>query len=452
MNPSRWAGPLLLALLAAALVACVIHTERVVVKPKLNDRTRVVYWEKWTGDEANAMRAVVDAFNESQDKYFVDFLSISQIETKALLATAGGIPPDVAGLFGPNLAQYASVNALRPVDDLIARDGIQGEDYIPVYWDMCEFEGSRYAMPSAPASTALFYNAQQWREAGLDPEKPPQTIEEFDAMVDKLSKVETGPNGKPKEVLQAGFLPSEPGWWRDRFGFIFGAELWDGESKITVNSPENIRAYEWVQSFSDRYGSQPANDFKASFGSFNSPQNAFMDGKVSSVLQGVWMPQFINKHKPDLDWRVAPFPHPADRPDLANMTYIDLDILVIPRGAKEVEGAWEFIKFVQSQRGMEMLCKGQGKHTPLREVSDDFWATNPNPSVRLFHELSFSPAAMAPPKLGMWKFYASQMQAAFDRINAGEDVTKVLNEVQNRLQPMLDQELKVRELRRSGSQ
>ena len=39
------------------------------------DRIVIRYWEKWTGFEADAMRVVVNDFNASQDRIFVDYTS-----------------------------------------------------------------------------------------------------------------------------------------------------------------------------------------------------------------------------------------------------------------------------------------------------------------------------------------------------------------------------------------
>ena len=63
-----------------------------------SDRVTITYWEKWTGFEADAMRSVVDDFNASQDRIFVEMSAVSQIDRRLVLATAGGVPPDVAGI------------------------------------------------------------------------------------------------------------------------------------------------------------------------------------------------------------------------------------------------------------------------------------------------------------------------------------------------------------------
>lgn len=431
------------AVVAAGLAASAIYSE-VRARPfEPEDRIKVTYWEKWSDFEANAMRAVVEKFNASQDKYFVEFLSVSGINNKTLMAASGGIPPDVAGLFGNNLAQYAVRGAILPLDEYIERDGVNRDDYIDVFWEMGHFEGSQYALPSVPASTALHVNTDHLAEIGLTVEDMPETIEEFDNIASQL--VIKDENGRLK---RSGFLPAEPGWWRDRFGYIFGGTLYDEEKGITTAySPENVRAYEWAQGYAERQGYTNVQDFKGGFGSFNSPQNAFMDGKVSTVLQGVWMHNFIAKQQPDLNWAAVPFPHPADRPDAANSTYADLDILVIPKGAKQPDGAWEFIKFVQQQENSELLALGQMKFTPLKEVSDEFWEKHENPYVKLFHSLPQSDNAITPPKLSIWPEYNSEMTAAFDRISSGEDVAQALKDVDKRMQAKLERELTRRKLR-----
>ncbi|HVL38313.1 MAG TPA: extracellular solute-binding protein, partial [Fimbriimonadaceae bacterium] len=192
--------------LTVALVA--LLGERVVQPDQRPGRIKITYWEKWTGFEGDAIRAVVDDFNKSQDRIFVELLTVSNLGDKVLLSVAGGIPPDVAGLWGFNTAQYADSQALEPLDDYCRQYGIEAEDYVPVFWNMGFYKGRVYALPSTPASTALHYNLELFSKAGLDPQRPPKTIEELDAMADKL--VVKDAQGR---IRQSGFMPSEPGWW-----------------------------------------------------------------------------------------------------------------------------------------------------------------------------------------------------------------------------------------------
>ena len=72
----------------------------------------ITYWEKWTGFEDDAMQAVIDDFNTSQKRIFVKKVGVGEIERKLMLATAGGDPPDVAGVFTGTLTSFSEKGAL----------------------------------------------------------------------------------------------------------------------------------------------------------------------------------------------------------------------------------------------------------------------------------------------------------------------------------------------------
>ena len=159
-------------------------------------------------------------------------------------------------------------------------------------------------------------------------------------------------------------------------------------------------------------------------------------------MQGVWMYNFIDQYapgmeKPVLNWAAVPFPHPADRPDLAETTFADEDILVIPRGSRHPKEAFEFIAYVQSQEGMELLCMGQRKHSPLAKVSPDFIKKHPNPYITVFSELPKNKNVISPPKIGIWPEYQAEMNAAFEQVALGKKTAKeALDYVQNRVSLM----------------
>lgn len=407
-------------------------------KPSSFRPVTITYWEKWTGFEGDAMRAVVDRFNRIQNRIHVDLLTVSRVDQKMLLATAGGIPPDVAGLWSYNINVYADLNAILPLDDYLREAGITAQDYLPCYWDLCVYRDHVWALPTTPASIALHWNKELFRQASLDPEKPPRTIEELDLYAEKLTQRDAQGN-----IKVMGFMPSEPGWWNWAWGYFFGGRLWDGRDHLTADCLENIRAFEWVQSYAKKYGAQNLRQFQSGFGNFSSPQNAFLAGKVAMELQGVWMHNFIDKYAPHLKWGAAPFPHPANRPDLAGCTNTEADVLVIPNGALHPDEAFAFIRYVNSQEGMELLCMGQRKHSPLRRVSLSFWAHHPNPYIKVFSDLAAGPNTFATPKIGIWLEYRDELNVAFDRIWLCEETpAEALRKVQARMQPRFERELR----------
>src|ERR1700722_25738 len=99
-------------LAVAAILGAIVWSEKIVANDPPPGRVHVTYWEKWTDFEAQAMRNVVNDFNRSQDKIYVDMLTVSGIENKTLMATAGRVPPDVAGLYGENVTSYVDNQAI----------------------------------------------------------------------------------------------------------------------------------------------------------------------------------------------------------------------------------------------------------------------------------------------------------------------------------------------------
>ncbi len=410
-----------LAVRISRLIACSLVV--VGCQKKTDDKVHITYWEKWTGVEGEAMQATVDAFNRSQDRIEVEYLAVSSADRKTLVATAGGDPPDVAGLYTYNIYSFADDAALTPLDVFIQRDGYTVDAwlgrYYPVYADMCSYRGTVWALPSTPAVTGLHWNKALFREAGLDPERPPQTLRELDEFAEKLTKRDP----KTGELLQIGFLPQEPGWWTWAFPLWFDGQLMDGD-RITAQTPENEASFDWVQSYSRKYGLDAIKSFTSGFGNFSSPQSAFFSGKVAMVLQGVWLNNFIRQYAPGLEYGVTGWP--ATPRGVKDFTIADSDVLAIPRGSKHPDEAWEFIKYVSStnpkaQRredltGMELLCYLQEKNSPLKEWSPFFEQHHPHPHIDLFRALAASPHAASIPKIGIWEEYRREITNVFEGV------------------------------------
>jgi len=378
-------------------------------------RVHITYWEKWGSFEAEAAQKMVDSFNAAQDEVFCHYIRTSQVDRKAMLAIVGGQPPDVVGLWSDNVAPFAEAAALMPLDDLMAAAGLGDGHYIPKYLDMCRYEGRTFVLPTTPVSIALFYNldhfrakADRLRAAGLDPNRPPRTIDELDRYADALT--EMAPDGTPGIM---GFLPTEPGWYNVAWPYYFGGGLFDANGSPAPDTPANVRAFEWLKSYATRYGRDNLTRFREGFGNFDSPQNAFIDGKVSMVLQGVFFPQFIDRHRPALRYGVAALPCAAGVAGPRSL--LNEDVIGIPRGCKHPEAAWKFVRWTQ-RRGLEIICRLQGKHLPLTSVPEGFRQGHPNRFVQVFEDLAKSPEAFIIPTSIIWQEYRDEYNRCFDHI------------------------------------
>ncbi|HEU4752756.1 MAG TPA: extracellular solute-binding protein, partial [Armatimonadota bacterium] len=169
----------------------------------------VRYWTGWTGHELEAQRRLVEEFNRSHPGIRVRILSVAGSYNKLRIAFAGGATPDVASaVWADELAGYAMRGVLTPLDELMQRSGRSGKEFVPGVWRMLHYRGRPYALAVTTNTNFIVYNKRLFREAGLDPERPPRTIQELDRANEALLK--TGKNGS---LLQYGMRPVDLNRW-----------------------------------------------------------------------------------------------------------------------------------------------------------------------------------------------------------------------------------------------
>lgn len=422
-------------------------------KDRIKDRIVLDYWEKWTGHEGQAMRKVVSNFNAAQSRIFVRYFSMGGIDQKALVAIAGGNPPDILGMGNFSVPPYAQSNALLPLDHLADEFGIRRDQYAPAVWPMLTHGGKLWGMVNTCGALALFYNKTLFREAGLDPEKPPRTIEELDDAALRLTKTDGRANLDGRELTQVGFLHTEPDWWSWFWGYYFGGSLYDQNTdRALAASRENVAAYEWVRSYPTRLGVERVLTFQSGFGFYGTPENPFLAGKVAMVNQGPWLANMIARYKPDMDYGVCPMPvASAIHDEAAPVGLLDSDVLVIPRGARHPRESFEFIAYTQRPEVVEFLSSAHCKNSPLATSSERFVREHPNRFVAVHNSVAASPRAFIFPRTRTWEQYVGEFNAAMQKIWRLEaNPAEALARVQQAAQTNLDLAARAR-ARRQGA-
>jgi len=71
-----------------------------------------------------------------------------------------------------------------PVEDYLVQAGVDIEALKSKFFDFtveeASYNGKLYALPFDTDARVLYYNKKLFKEAGLDPNKPPRTISELD--------------------------------------------------------------------------------------------------------------------------------------------------------------------------------------------------------------------------------------------------------------------------------
>ena len=332
-------------------------------------RAIVLYWDRHSGHEHQARLELITEYNQTQgvkDGVYVRALPIGYnvLMEKILTSIAAGSPPDVCSMDSAILAQLVSQGCFSRLDDLVdAEPSLRQEAFLPHAWEMACFRGydaanqrwitGVWGIPTTTDSFCLLWNKDAFRKAGLDPERPPQTIEELEEYAGRLTIRGSG------GIEQYGFVPWFPRDMTHMWGGLFGGNWFDEESGRAVcgSDPGIIASFAWQQKFAINpeaatqlpYAIDPerTQSFEK-MGAYQSSNNPFYSGKVAMIAEGEWQVTFIRKYAPDLDWGVAPVPQPAG---VEPMAYGPASVAdAIPAGAKNREAAIKYLKWFYRPR------------------------------------------------------------------------------------------------------
>lgn len=404
-------------------------------------RVEVTYWEKWTGREGGALQAMVDRYNQSQDRAWVRLVPVGDITSKAMVAIGGGDPPDVVGLYTYNVPGYAEARAVMDLSQFapLDTDGALNLDrFAAGVRGLLTHEGRHWAGVNTCYTLALYYNPALFREAGLDPGRPPRTIGELDEAAQRLTR-RAGAGGPSSRIEQAGFLQNLPGWWPYVWPFLFGGRLFDeATNRATIGEAECVAAFEWIRRTAERYGAAATRSFAAGFGrSIHSAEDPFISGRVAMIVQGPWLVNFIQAYRRNLEVAAAPVPESAPNAE-APTGLLEADVLMIPRGCRHPEEAFRFLAFMQRREIQEQLARLHCKPSPLAEQSPEFLALHPSPTIGVHQRIVASPRARILPRTRVWKAYSDLIVSAFDAVWSGADPSAELSRVAGRAQVLMD--------------
>ncbi len=343
--PRKIISIILSLLLVAGLVSLVVFSRGSVSRRKYPERDQVVFWHTWTGEWRAVVERIVDRFNQSQTQYEVVPLSVPAPDnTKFLLAVIGGDPPDCMVQWGPVIPLWASEGVLMPMDEMMSPEEMERikRELYPAAWNIGSYDGHFYGMATCLNAFAIFYRTDHFREAGLDPDQFPVTLEAFTEAAAKLDKLDNDGN-----IVRLGYCDTYGGFLFSHWAALFGGGLYDWQNRqLTINTPRNVRAMEWYKLNSNKFGPERMVHFGSSLrdSQVGSMDWSFMTGQFSMVLDGQWRVEQLAKFAPNLQYNTAPAPPPREGGRLRG-GWSNGNFNTIPRGAKCPKGALAFSRF-----------------------------------------------------------------------------------------------------------
>lgn len=306
----------------------------------------VIFWYGATREEKLSIDDMIAEFNSNHpDIRVVGMLTpMQQIQQKLLLSVAGGVPPDVVRFYTDLGGELMAREGLERIDLLAKRDNVDLKAFYPVSIEQNTFQGRLYGMPWVVGPKALFYNKRLFREAGLDPDKPPRTWQEMEYCAKRLTKRNAA--GRITQLGYGDILDFATCLWQSG-----GTHLTPDGRHPAFNSPEGVKALSfWLGFLKNTAGDiDELRAFQSQFS--GATTDPFGLEKLAMRTDSPFRIPDMKRYFPNLDYGIAPFPSAGPR-----LTEVVGNSLVIPRGARHKEAAWEFIKFATSYEQVQRVC------------------------------------------------------------------------------------------------
>jgi sn-glycerol 3-phosphate transport system substrate-binding protein len=339
---------------------------------------KITFWYGLTGSLGGVVQQVVNKYNSSQTKYYVEAVQNSNYDdtiNKLNTSLAGGNLPSVVQIYDIGTQRMIDTKKILPVQDLIDRDKLDlVKDLEPAVASYYTVGGKLYSMPFNSSAPVLYYDKAAFKEAGLDPEKPPRTYEELLEAARKLTKKDA--SGK---ITRSGIDFTLYGWILEQQMAIQTAnyaEPGNGRSaRATQLNFNNEAGQNWLNIMKKLQDEGVGRNLGRHSGTTNGTTMAanFTKGEAAMAIDSIavlrgWQGQ-IQTAGSKVDLGVAYLPKPANAK--GGVIIGGASLWITNQGSKEQqEGAWDFVKFTSTPELQAFWAANTGYY-PIRKAAYD---------------------------------------------------------------------------------
>ena len=151
-----------------------------------NEPITISFWNSFTGADGDMLVDLVDRFNEeNKDNITVEMDISSDFDSQLSTAFAGGTGPTM--ILSSSAYRFTYGDYLQNVQDIFDQTSLDQSDFIQSYLDYCSGPDYLYFVPFQVVGYYMYWNKDLFKAAGLDPETPPTTWDEWETMAEKLT-------------------------------------------------------------------------------------------------------------------------------------------------------------------------------------------------------------------------------------------------------------------------
>ncbi|MBI2938881.1 MAG: extracellular solute-binding protein [Chloroflexi bacterium] len=383
------------------------------------------------GDYFRYLGEMMEVYEKKQTKVGVEVVFTPATagaaeNPKLMTALAAGQAPDVSYIGDFTIPQWHQLGYLNDYRSHFQRDKLSLDQFWPCLRPTMGYKGSIVYMPiQINPVMPTFWNKDMFKEAGLDPEKGPDTIEKMDEIDDVITKKDASGNVIKIGVIRYAFAYT-PGNAATTWGFAFGGAFHDKEmTKVTANTPQLIDMMEWISKHTKKIGGPEKIAVTVPSLTIHRFGHSMIaiDGLVTASLDQ------ITKAKPDFKYGVGPIPHKTGTQP--NPSWGGGWTLFSPKGAKFVDEAWELMRWIGAEEEGAGLFWDKTKQFTGRMDMEWTKRAKAVPMYRPFIEM-LEVTRNTRPLIPVSNFYYIQLNTAMEDVAFGRKTPQqAMNDVQN---------------------
>ena len=316
------------------------------------ETTQIEYWQYTFKQRVDAMDELIRQFQAANPDITVKQVTVPYDNFRARVAAAitSGEGPDAVQLYYGWLNDYVAAKLLQKLPPDKFDPATIDRDFFPIV-QLMKRDGAYYALPTAVRALALFWNRRLFKDAGLDPNNPPQTLDELINDARRTTKRDATGN-----MLVEGFAPDsaaqDPHWIREVLIRQFGGAPYSADGKsVTYDTPQGIRAIAW-------YTDLITKEHVGELGFMTDQTTAFKSGRAAMTVDGSFRISGFDAQN-GLDYGIAELPSYNGKHGNFASYWVN-GITAKASGAK-LDAAQKFLAFVITPDAMQLWLKKVGE-------------------------------------------------------------------------------------------
>lgn len=295
-------------------------------KSDSSDGTTVTFWNSFTGADGDMLVKMVDKYNkENTDGITVKMDISSDFDSQLSTAFAAGEGPTM--ILSSSAYRFTYGDYLQDVSDVFDKTDLDKDDFIQSYLDYCSDGDTTYFVPFQIVGYYMYWNKDLFKEAGLDPQTPPSTWDEWQEYASKITD-------SSKNVYGSGIsydYAYQIAHVMQRFG---GLAVTDDNGKWKANFENNAGYEKFLKMYKDMVDNGD-NPLEADTDSMVSA------GQIGMTVGGPWVTTGLDTA--GVDYGIGLIPQ-GDAGDMNSVEVIGFGITTAASDA-EKEAAYKFIEW-----------------------------------------------------------------------------------------------------------